>query len=104
MAIKIHVAGHLKDFTGQAVDLEVQGAGNVLEVIDRLDARVPTIKDRILDEHDRIRPYINVYVNEEDVRDLDGESTKTKDGDVIYILPSVSGGKGALSSEEGGES
>lgn len=102
LAIRIHVAGHLKDFTGQTVDLEVQGAKDVLDVIARLDARVPSIKDRILDEHDRLRPYINIYVNEEDIRDLDGESTKTKDGDVIYILPSVAGGKGSLSSEEVG--
>ena len=102
MAIRIHVAGHLKDFTGRSVEIELDGARDILDVISRLDARVPSIKDRILDEHDRIRPYINVYVNEQDVRELDRESTKTKDGDVIYILPSVAGGKVALSAEEVG--
>jgi len=101
LTIRIHVAGHLKDFTGESVDLEVQGARDILDVIMQLDARIPSIKDRILDEHDRTRPYINIYVNEENIRDLDGESTKANDGDVIYILPSVAGGKGALSAEEG---
>jgi len=101
LTIRIHVAGHLKDFTGESVDLEVQGARDILDVIMQLDARIPSIKDRILDKHDRRRRYINIYVNEEDVRELEGEATKTKDGDVIYILPSVAGGKGALSPEEG---
>jgi len=100
MTIKIHVAGHLKDYTGDSVEMEIQGARDVLDVIMQLDARVPNIRDRILDEHDLTRPYINIYVNEENIRDLDGESTKAEDGDVIYILPSVAGGKGALSAEE----
>lgn len=101
MTIKIHVAGHLKDYTGESVDLEIQGAKDVLDVIIQLDARVPGIRDRILDEQDRTRRYINIYVNEENIRGLDGEATKAKDGDVIYILPSVAGGKGAMSAEEG---
>jgi MoaD family protein len=101
LTIKIHVAGHLKDYTGRSVELEIRGAKDILEVIAQLDARVPNIKDRIFDEHDRTRPYINIYVNEEDIRDLQGESTKTKDGDVIYILPSVAGGKSQLSAGGG---
>jgi len=102
LTIRIHVAGHLKDYTGRSVEIEIQGARDVLDVIMQLDARVPNIKDRILDEHDQIRRFINIFVNEENIRDLDGESTKAKDGDVIYILPSVAGGKGALSAGEGG--
>ncbi len=101
MTVKIHVAGHLKDNTGESVEMEIQSARDVLDVIVQLDAMVPNIKDRILDEHDRTRPYINIYVNEENIRDLDGESTKAKHGDVIYILPSVAGGKGSLSAEGG---
>ena len=101
MTIKIHVAGHLKDYTGRSVDLEIQGAEDVLDLVSQLDERVPNIRDRILDEHDRTRPYINIYVNEEDIRDLQGESTKTRDGDVIYILPSVAGGKASLSAGGG---
>lgn len=97
MTIRIHVAGHLKDYTGRSVDLEIQAANDVLDVIAKLDSKVPGIRDRILDEQDRTRPYINIFVNERDVKELDGESTATKDGDVIYILPSVAGGKGALS-------
>jgi MoaD family protein len=96
MTIMIHVAGHLKDYTGRSVELEIEGARDILDVIAQLEKRVPNIRDRILDEHDRTRPYVNIFINEENTRDLDGESTKTKDGDVIYILPSVAGGKEGL--------
>lgn len=99
MAIKVHVAGHLKDYTGRSVEVEIQAAKDVMDVIVQLDARVAGIKDRILDEHDRTRPYVNIFVNEENIRELDGESTVPKDGDVIYVLPSVAGGKGTLSGE-----
>ncbi|HUK75491.1 MAG TPA: MoaD/ThiS family protein [Nitrososphaerales archaeon] len=101
MTIRVHVAGHLKDYTGQSVELELHGANDILDVVAQLDHSVPGIRDRIFDEHDRTRPFINIYVNEEDIRGLQGESTKTKDGDVIYILPSVAGGKGSLSAEGG---
>ena len=102
MTIRIHVAGHLKNYTGETVDTEIQRAKDVLDVVLQLDARVPGIRDRILDEHDRTRPYINIYVNEENTRDLDFESTAVRDGDVIYILPSVAGGKGAVTAEVDG--
>jgi len=101
LTIRVHVAGHLKDYTGRSVEVAIQGAKDIQDVVTQLDEMVPNIKDRIFDEHDRTRPYINIYVNEEDIRGLDGESTKTKDGDVIYILPSVAGGKGLLSAGGG---
>ena len=99
MSIKIHVAGHLKDYTGESVDIEIKSATDMLDMIRQLDARHPGIKDRLLDEHDKTRVYINIFVNEENIRDLAGESTKAKDGDVIYILPSVAGGKDGMSGD-----
>jgi MoaD family protein len=102
MTIRIHVAGHLRDYTGRSVDLEIASAKDIMDVIAQLDSKFPDIRDRILDEHDRTRPYVNIFVNERDVRDLDGGATKTKDGDVIYILPSVAGGKQAMPATEGG--
>ena len=92
MSIKVHLAGHLKDQTGRPFEIEVPRARDVLDVIVQLDAQVPHIKDRILDEHDRTRTYINIFINEENIKDLKGEATVAKDGDVIYILPSIAGG------------
>jgi len=103
LTIKIHVAGHLKDYTGESVDLEIERASDILDAIRQLDARVPGIKDRILDEHEKTRTYINIFVNEENIRYLGEESANAKDGDVIYILPSVAGGKVDLSGDRGSE-
>ncbi len=102
MTIRVHAAGHLRDYTGRSVDVEIQGARDVLDVITQLDSKVPNIRDRILDEQDRTRLYVNIYVNDENIKELEGETTRVKDGDVIYILPSVAGGKDSLSAEKGG--
>ena len=92
MTIKIHVAGHLKDYTGESVDLVIDRASDILDVITQLDERIPGIKDRILDEHAKTRTYINIYVNDEDMRYLQKEATTLKDGDTISIVPSIAGG------------
>lgn len=99
MTLSVRVAGHLKDYTGASVEVELQAAADVLDVVRQLDARVPGFRDRVLDEHDKTRPYVNIFVNEVSIRDMDGESTATKDGDVVHILPSVAGGVGG----QGGE-
>lgn len=99
MTLSVRVAGHLKDYTGSPVEVQLQAASDVLDVVAQLEARVPGIKDRILDEHDKTRPYVNIFVNEVSIRDMEGESTRTKDGDVVHIIPSVAGG----SSGPGGE-
>jgi molybdopterin synthase sulfur carrier subunit len=93
LTIRIHVAGHLKDYTGRSVDLEIEGAEDILDVIAQLDERVPTIRDRIFDEHDRTRPFINIYVNEEDIRFLQSKKTALKDGDQVSIVPAIAGGR-----------
>lgn len=104
LTLTVHVAGHLKDYTGASVEVELPGAKDILDVIAQLDSKVPGIRDRILDEQDKTRTYINIFVNEDNIKELHGESTRPKDGDVIYILPSVAGGKGAVSSGERGTS
>ena len=92
MPIKIHLAGYLKNYTRENVEVELPEARDVLDLVMKLNERFPQIRDRILDEHDRTRPYVNIYVNEENARDLQGGQTRVNDGDVIYILPSVAGG------------
>ncbi len=97
MTIKVHLAGHLRDHTGGSAEIEIESARDVLDVVSQLDSKLPSFKDRIMDEHDRTRRYINIFVNEQEIRELQGESTRTKDGDVIYILPSVAGGSRTMS-------
>ena len=92
MSVRIHLTGHLGTYTQSKVDIEIPHAGDVLDLLMRLFAMFPLVRDRIVDEHDRTRPYVNIFVNGENIRDLQSEQTKVTDGDEVYILPSVAGG------------
>ena len=92
--IQVHVSGHLKDYTGKRRTFEIScnKAESVIGLINYLDEMFPGIKERILDDRDVIREYVNVFVNGEDVRFKEGECTKLKDKDQVHVLPSVAGG------------
>ncbi len=93
MPVKVHLSGHLGNYTGRKVDIEIAKAGTVVEVLRSLCEMFPLVHDRILDEHERTRPYVNVFVNAENIRDLQDTQTMVQDGDEMYILPSVAGGQ-----------
>ena len=92
MPVTIHLSGQLDKYTGRKVDIEIPRAGDVLELLMKLFAMFPGVRDRILDEHDRTRPYVNIFVNADNIRDLQGERTSLKEGDTVWVLPSVAGG------------
>jgi molybdopterin synthase sulfur carrier subunit len=90
--INVHVSGHLKDYTGKTRDFELPDEQDVSQLVLRLDSMFPGIKHRILDDQDKTREYVNIFVNGENIRDCENESTKLKAGDNVLILPSVAGG------------
>ena len=92
MSITIHLAGPLGAYTDRRVDIEIPHAGDVLELLMKLFAMFPRVRDRILDEHDKTRPYVNIFVNADNIRDLQGEKTAISEGDDVWVLPSVAGG------------
>jgi molybdopterin synthase sulfur carrier subunit len=67
-------------------------AGNVSALIDELENQYPGLKDRLCDESGEVRRFINLYVNNEDIRFLDGKNTALKDEDVVSIIPAIAGG------------
>jgi molybdopterin synthase sulfur carrier subunit len=72
---------------------EVEIAGNtVAEIIENLGSAHPGIKERLYDEEGEVRRFINIYVNEEDIRFLTGKDTPLKDGDQVSIIPAIAGG------------
>ncbi|HSF08653.1 MAG TPA: ubiquitin-like small modifier protein 1, partial [Nitrospirales bacterium] len=72
---------------------EVEITGNtVSEIIDNLGSAHPGIKERVYDEQGEVRRFINIYVNEEDIRFLTGKDTPLKDGDEVSIIPAIAGG------------
>jgi MoaD family protein len=93
LTIRVHLAGHLGNYTDRSMDIEIPQAENVLDLLMRLSQRFPAVRDRILDDQDRTRPYVNIFVNEENIRDLENEKTKVQNGDEVYVLPSVAGGR-----------
>lgn len=90
MAIEVRIPTILRTYTGGAK--AVEGSGNTLaELFTDLDSRHEGIAARIVDDG-KLRRFVNVYLNDEDVRFLDGISTKLSDGDNVTILPAVAGG------------
>ncbi|MGP3970252.1 MoaD/ThiS family protein [Streptomyces sp. 6N223] len=94
MAIEVRIPTILRSYTdGQKA---VSGSGETLaELFQDLDARHPGLKERLV-EGDQLRRFVNVYLNDEDVRFLDGITTKLSDGDSVTILPAVAGGSGGM--------
>ncbi|SDK67762.1 MoaD/ThiS family protein [Streptomyces indicus] len=90
MAIEVRIPTILRTYTDG--EKAVQGSGDTLaELFADLDSRHSGIEARIVDEG-KLRRFVNVYLNDEDVRFLDGISTKLADGDSVTILPAVAGG------------
>jgi molybdopterin synthase sulfur carrier subunit len=90
MAIEVRIPTILRPFTQDQKSVEAVGS-SLQAVIEDLDKNYPGISARLL-ENGALRRFINVYVNDEDVRFLDGLNSATKDGDSITILPAVAGG------------
>lgn len=92
MPVKVRVPAPLQKLTNQKSEVEAQGA-KVSELIQDLESQFPGIKERICDEQGKLRRFVNVYVNEEDIRFLQGEDTSIKDGDTVSIIPAIAGGR-----------
>jgi len=90
MAIEVRVPTILRNYTGGQKAVTAEG-GSLSEVIDNLDSNHPGIKDRLVEDGD-LRRFVNVYVNDEDVRFTGGLGTDVSDGDAVVILPAVAGG------------
>ena len=94
MAIEVRIPTILRTYTGGAKAVDASGA-DLAALIDDLEASHPGIKDRLIEDKDGssdLRRFINVYVNDEDVRFTGGLQTALNDGDQVVVLPAVAGG------------
>ena len=87
----VRIPTPLRKLTNGDDTVEV-AAANIGEVLGELEARYPGIKERLLDEQGEVRRFVNIYVNEEDIRFLENQKTALKDGDEISIIPAIAGG------------
>jgi molybdopterin converting factor small subunit len=91
MAVEVRIPTILRTYTDGAK--AVDGSGDTLaDVIDSVESNHPGIKDRLVESGD-LRRFVNVYLNDEDVRFLGGLTTEVNDGDVVVVLPAVAGGQ-----------
>ena len=90
MAIEVRIPTILRTYTDGAKTVEATGS-TLAEVLTDLDARHPGIRERLVDDKG-LRRFVNVYLNDEDVRFLGGLDSAVKDGDDVTVLPAVAGG------------
>jgi len=91
MTVRVRVPTPLRKFTNGADEVSAEG-GNVRSLVDDLDRNYPGLKERICDENGKIRRFVNVYVNGDDIRFLQNLETALREGDNISIVPAIAGG------------
>jgi len=91
MAVNVRIPTPLRKLT-QEEELVQVDATTVAGAFTELQNRFPGIKERLVDETGNVRKFVNVYVNEEDIRFLQNQQTALKDGDEISIIPAIAGG------------
>ena len=94
MAIKVRIPTPLMKLTDNQSEVSAEGE-TISDIINNLENQFNGIKDRICEENGAPRRFINIYINEEDIRFLEGEKTTVNDGDEISIIPAIAGGVGA---------
>lgn len=90
MPIKVQIPQAMRQHADGQSTVDLAGA-NIKEVLDALGTKFPNITGRIF-ENGQVRRFVNIYLNDEDIRYLDNLQSATKDGDVVAIIPAVAGG------------
>lgn len=91
MGVRVRIPTPLRRFTGGSEEVVVSG-NTIGAVVADLEGKHPGIHERLCDEQGRIRRFVNIYVNGDDIRFLNGLETPVKDGDEVSIVPAIAGG------------
>lgn len=92
MAVLVRIPTPLRSLTKGSAEVQAKG-DTVGDLIQDLERQFSGLRERLLDDKGDLRRFINVYVNEEDVRFLEGKMTALKDGDAVSIVPAIAGGR-----------
>ncbi len=98
MPVKVYIPTPLRQYVGQTAELDVEGK-TVGEALARISAAYPEIRRHLYNNEGKLRSFINVYVNDEDVRYLQRDNTPVKEADEIRIIPSIAGGSTTLTGQ-----
>jgi len=91
MPVNILIPTPLRKFTNEQ-ETVTSSPGTITELVADLDRQFPGIAARLTDSEGVLRKFVNIYVNEEDIRFLEGKDTAVKDGDAVSIIPAIAGG------------
>jgi MoaD family protein len=91
MKVKVMIPTPLRPYTENRDSVEVEG-NTVGELLNALTQKYPQLKRHLFSEDGNLRSFVNIYVNDEDIRYLEGGNTSVKDGDVVSIVPAIAGG------------
>ncbi len=103
MAVTVHVASVIQKVVGDQKQLEADGS-TIAELIADIEARYPGFRAQVADESGELHRFVNVYLNDEDVRYLGGTGTELGEGDSVSFLPALAGGGSFLPALAGGAS
>ena len=92
MPVLVRIPTPLRTLTKGSAEVQVKGQ-TVGDLVESLEGQFPGMRERLVDETGELRRFLNVYVNEEDVRFLDGKETALKEGDQVSIVPAIAGGR-----------
>ncbi|MSR65276.1 MAG: MoaD/ThiS family protein [Verrucomicrobiae bacterium] len=88
---KVRIPTPLRKLTNEQETVAASGT-NIGQLLEDLEKQYPGIKERLCDEQGQLRRFVNVYLNDEDIRFLQGQNTAIKDGDEVSIVPAIAGG------------
>ncbi len=91
MSVKVRIPTPLRKLTNNCDEVTAEGL-NIAQVIDDLERKYPGLKERICEEDGKLRRFVNIYLNDEDIRFMDNMNTGLKDGDEVSIIPAIAGG------------
>ncbi|MDQ2913041.1 MAG: MoaD/ThiS family protein [Chloroflexota bacterium] len=89
--VRMLLHGAFRGFAGGARDVTLEG-GTIREALDALVLAHPTLAERLRDEHGKLRPHLALFINEDDARLLGWEDAPLREGDIVHVIPALSGG------------
>ncbi len=92
MAVSVLIPTPLRKLTNEQDTVHVEGAGNIDQMMQGLETQFPGMSGRLRDDSGELRRFVNIYVNDEDIRFMQGKETPLKDGDSVSIVPAIAGG------------
>lgn len=91
MAVNVRIPTPLRKLTADKETVQTSGT-TIQAIVDDLEKQYPGLKERLCDERGELRRFVNIYLNDEDIRFAQGKATVVKDGDEISIIPAIAGG------------